>query len=242
MAEPRPGRNGTITSGMPSSRASSTRVERPGAAEGDQREVARVVAPLHRDEPDRACHVGAHDAQDAGRGFRPRIAQGRRDPVDGLLRQARGAAPPGPRAWSRRRAGRAPGSHRSPWAGSRPDRSRQGPGLAPALAGPTLSTPPSSMRAMEPPPAPMAVTSTEGKLMTMLNSMFHSGRISARPRRESETSALVPPTSRTITSGLSASRPMAAPAITPAPPAPTGRCAPGCAAPPRWTSPHRRNG
>ena len=62
----------------------------------------------------------------------------------------------------------------------------------------------------------MAVTSTEGKLMTMLNSMFHSGRISRRPRRESETSALVPPTSRTITSGLSARRPMAAPAITPA--------------------------
>ena len=39
-----PGRAGTSTVGRPSSRASAAGMQRPGAAEGEQREIARVVA------------------------------------------------------------------------------------------------------------------------------------------------------------------------------------------------------
>ena len=85
MAEPRPGRKGTITSGMPSSRASSTAYKGPAPPKATKREITRIVAALHRDEADRARHVGARNAQDSGGGFRPRIAQRLRDPVDGLL-------------------------------------------------------------------------------------------------------------------------------------------------------------
>jgi hypothetical protein len=38
-----------------------TRVERPRSTERDQREVARVVAALHRDEADRAQHLGVRN-------------------------------------------------------------------------------------------------------------------------------------------------------------------------------------
>ena len=45
-------------------------VQRPRAAERDQRQLARVVAPLHRDQPDGADHVVVHDVEDAaGRGL-----------------------------------------------------------------------------------------------------------------------------------------------------------------------------
>ena len=40
-------------------------VQRPGAAEGDQRELARVVAALHGDDAQRARHVLVDDPQDA---------------------------------------------------------------------------------------------------------------------------------------------------------------------------------
>ena len=39
-------------------------VQRPGAAVGDEREVARVVTALHRDEPQRAGHVLVDDGDD----------------------------------------------------------------------------------------------------------------------------------------------------------------------------------
>ena len=42
-------------------------VQRPGAAEGDQREVARIEALLHRDQPERTEHVLVDDVDDAGR-------------------------------------------------------------------------------------------------------------------------------------------------------------------------------
>ena len=40
-------------------------VQRAGAAEGHQREVARVVAALDRHQPERADHVVVHDVEDA---------------------------------------------------------------------------------------------------------------------------------------------------------------------------------
>ena len=43
-------------------------MQRPGAAEGDQREVARVEALLHRDQPQPAEHVLVDDVDDPGGG------------------------------------------------------------------------------------------------------------------------------------------------------------------------------
>ena len=63
----RPGRAGTSTFGRPSSRASADGVQRPGAAEGEQREVARVVAARQRHHADRAGHVGVGEPEH-GRG------------------------------------------------------------------------------------------------------------------------------------------------------------------------------
>ena len=63
----------------------------------------------------------------------------------------------------------------------------------------------------------MVVTSTEGKLMTMLNSMFHSGRIKrAAPARERDVGAGPAHVEDDHVGLRSAVRPMAAPAITPA--------------------------
>ena len=50
---------------MPISSAMRHRVHRPGAAEGDQREVARVVAALDRDLADRRGHARDGDLDDA---------------------------------------------------------------------------------------------------------------------------------------------------------------------------------
>ena len=36
-------------------------MQRPGAAERDEGEVARIVATLHRDEPKRTQHLGVDD-------------------------------------------------------------------------------------------------------------------------------------------------------------------------------------
>jgi hypothetical protein len=43
-------------------------VQRPGAAEGQQREVARIMAALDRHDADRADHVVVGDREDAARG------------------------------------------------------------------------------------------------------------------------------------------------------------------------------
>ena len=42
-------------------------MQRTGAAERHQAEVARIVAALHRHHADRAHHVGVGDGQDAAR-------------------------------------------------------------------------------------------------------------------------------------------------------------------------------
>ena len=53
----RPGRAGTITSGSAEFARERHRMQRPGAAEGEQREVARIVAARQRHHADRAGHV-----------------------------------------------------------------------------------------------------------------------------------------------------------------------------------------
>ena len=58
------------------------RVERPGAAVGDEGEVARVVTALHRDEAQRAGHVLVHDREDP---FRRLLDRGEADRVGDRL-------------------------------------------------------------------------------------------------------------------------------------------------------------
>ena len=76
-------------------------VQRPGAAEGDERELARVVAALDADHAQRARHVLVDDPQDAVGGLPRATAPSRRRPS--APRRAR----PRRRATSRRRSGRA---------------------------------------------------------------------------------------------------------------------------------------
>jgi len=49
---------------MASSLAMATAVQRAGAAEGDESEVARIVAAADRDQPHRVRHVGVGDLDD----------------------------------------------------------------------------------------------------------------------------------------------------------------------------------
>ena len=49
---------------MPTSGMSAAPCTRAGAAEGDQREVARIVAALDRQQPDAAGHALVDDGED----------------------------------------------------------------------------------------------------------------------------------------------------------------------------------
>ena len=111
------------------------RVQGPGAAVGDEREVARVVAALHRDEAERTRHVLVDDREDPLRRLLDASrAPSRRRPS--ALRRARRRR----RASSRRRAGsgadgRARRSRRSRSAPRRPFRTRRGPARRRPIAG-----------------------------------------------------------------------------------------------------------
>ena len=74
--------------------------------------------------------------------------------------------------------------------------------MAPALCGPTCSSPPTSTQAMLPPPAPMERTSTLG-MPRRSSPNIASGEITRRPARIAETSKVVPPMSMTMTSSSS---------------------------------------
>ena len=114
-------------------------VQRPGAAEGDERELARVVAALDGDHAQRAGHVLVDDRQDALRRLRRRDRPDRvGDRGDG------GAARPRRRAPSRRRSGAAAGGRRRRWRPSpsaprRRGRRRPGRARRPPTRGPTRS-------------------------------------------------------------------------------------------------------
>ena len=64
------------------------RVQRPGAAERQQREGARIVPALDRDRADRPHHVGDHDAEHAVRGALDREAEPLGERRDRLAREA----------------------------------------------------------------------------------------------------------------------------------------------------------
>lgn len=60
-------------------------MERPGTAEAHHREVARVVALLHRDHAQRAEHVLVDDVDDAARRFHQADAERVGNGLDGRL-------------------------------------------------------------------------------------------------------------------------------------------------------------
>ena len=67
-ADSTPGAGGTTIGRHAEQARQRAAVQRPGAAEGQQREVARVVAALDRDHADGAHHVVVDDGEDAARG------------------------------------------------------------------------------------------------------------------------------------------------------------------------------
>ncbi len=64
-------------------------MERPGTPERDEREVARVVATLDRDEADGFRHQRLGDADDAGGGLLNGQVERRRDRLERSLRRVR---------------------------------------------------------------------------------------------------------------------------------------------------------
>ena len=62
-ADVMPGFGGTSTVGIDSSLRQRRAVQRAGAAERDERELARVVAAADRDQPHGVGHVGVRDAR-----------------------------------------------------------------------------------------------------------------------------------------------------------------------------------
>ena len=162
----RPGSSGTRQRPMPTSFISAAACMRAGAAVGDEREVARVVAALDRDRADAAGHavVGhAHDRRARllharARAGRPRAARWRaprrRGPSSGRRRRRRRTS--ASRRPSTRLASVTVGSLAAAAVAGRARASRR------RVSGPTCSSPPPSTRARLPPPAPIVWMSIIG--------------------------------------------------------------------------------
>jgi hypothetical protein len=76
-----------MITGVAPIRRPRVRVQRPGATEGHQREVAWVEATLHRHESQRAEHVLIRDVHDARRRLHEIQIQGIRDVLYSPLRR-----------------------------------------------------------------------------------------------------------------------------------------------------------
>ena len=130
-------------------------VQRARAAERDERELARVEPALDPDEADRVRHLLVGDLQRRARGLDARRGRGRSPRLSKARAPPRGRGPCAPpRKYSRlsrpstRLASVSVGSVAAAPVGDRP-------GSAPALCGPTRSSPPRSTQAIDPPPAPI---------------------------------------------------------------------------------------
>ena len=137
-------------------------MERAGAAEGEEREVARVVAAGEAHHPDRTRHPVVGDAQDRRRrlvgGETERASDGLLDEIADAGERHRGVDGEEALRVEPAEDEVGVGDGRPRPAAAEADR----PGRAPALSGPTWSMPASSIRAIEPPPAPIVCTSTIG--------------------------------------------------------------------------------
>ena len=131
-----------MTRAIPACARERARVQRARAAVGDERELAQVVAALHRDQAQRAQHARVGDLHDAVRGLERARGRAAGRWARRALRRAVGVDPNGPAVDPLRvqvaehEVGVGHGG-----LACRPGRSRPGPGTAPALCGPTLSAP-----------------------------------------------------------------------------------------------------
>ena len=166
MADAVPGLMGTRTVGMSSSAARRFACAGAGATEGHEDEVPRVVSALHRNPPQRADHGVVGDLHDAEGHLDHVQAERVGAPLlDGM--PGRRLVKPHLAAEEVIRIEPAEDEVRVGDGGARSllSRSRRGAGSAPALCGPTRSTPPESTQAMEPPPAPISTRSMTGVRM-----------------------------------------------------------------------------
>ena len=121
-AEVMPGFGGTSTVGIDSSSRQRGAVQRPGAAEGDERELARVVAAPDRDQPHGVGHVRVGDRMIGVRGLDAARARAARRRDRGSPARRRPGRASSRRRSARRRDGRARGSRpcSSAWSLPRP--------------------------------------------------------------------------------------------------------------------------
>ena len=149
-------------------------VQRAGAAERDERELARVVAALERDDPHGVGHVRVGDGDDRLGGRVQRRGPAARATVVRIASSAasRSSVMPPPTSCSPSR----PSTRlASVFVGSSPPLPyAAGPGSEPADCGPLRSEPAASIVASEPPPAPIVSTSIDGKQIGWPYSTNHS--------------------------------------------------------------------
>ncbi len=135
-------------------------VQGAGAAERDQREIARIEAALHRHQPERAHHGGVGDFDNRVRRGDD-VEAGRADCVNGSA-----SASDVEHDVAAEEVMRIEPAEDEIGVGHRrfrpatPVAGRSG--IGPALRGPTRSRPPESTQAIEPPPAPISTRSTTG--------------------------------------------------------------------------------
>ena len=155
--------------------ASAAPCSAPGAAEDDERELARVVAAADRDQPHRVGHVRVGDVDDRA-ARRRSVSRPSGSPTPFAI-ACLGRA--GVERRSRRRRARRRGARARRWrrcwsAPRRRARSRPGRGRRRPTAGRCAASRPSSIQASEPPPAPIVRISMLGKQIGWPYSTAHS--------------------------------------------------------------------
>ena len=178
------------------------RVERPGAAEGDETELARVEAALDGHEPDRLDHVRVGDLEHALRRVFERSGRAARRSAPGRTRarasMSRLHAPVEEEVVAA--VGRERGGHRCSSAPRRPCRSRPARDRRRRSAGRCAGSRPESSQAIEPPPAPIEIdVDTRKPDRHAPLEVEQRSSAAACPSRTTAMSALVPPMSRQTT-------------------------------------------
>ncbi len=188
-------------------------MQRPGAAERDQRVVARVVAALHADDPDRARHVGGHDRDDALRGrHHVQPERSARRPIASLgqvLPHGHAAAEQDTRV-QRLQHDVGVGDRRLRVAVAVADR----PGIGPGRARPDLEQP-AAVHVGDGAAARADRVDVEHRRLDRVAVHHRLARQPADPAGEQATSELVPPMSKVMRSRMPAIRPTACAATTP---------------------------
>ena len=174
-------------------------MQRPRAAEGDEREVARIVAALDRDDAQRAQHLGVHDRDDRRRvdlaertlrrlaieleAARQLLGQPAEQEVrvrDGRARAAPARSRP---ARARRPRSRARRAARRPRRPRRSSRRRRRPCAGRRSAGGPGSRPTSRCALRSASPPEIRATSVDVPPMSKRDRVLHARRAAPRSRR-----------------------------------------------------------